>query len=71
MKKFLFSIDYSCGPNRIINEFFNIGIDKRLFGLDSVISIAIRCGLDGPVIQSRSGRDFTQPPRPALGPPIQ
>jgi hypothetical protein len=43
-------------------------------GRDSVVGIATRYGLDGPGIESRCGRDFSQPSRPALGPtqsPIQ
>jgi hypothetical protein len=41
---------------------------------DSVVSIATRYGLDGPGIESRWGRDFPHPSRPALGPtqsPVQ
>jgi hypothetical protein len=43
-------------------------------GRDSVVGIATRYGLDGPGIESRWGRDFSQSSRPALGPtqpPIQ
>jgi hypothetical protein len=43
-------------------------------GRDSSVGIATRYGLDGPGIESRWGRDFLQPSRPALGPtqtPIQ
>ena len=43
-------------------------------GRDSSVGIATRCELDGPEIESRSGRDFPHPSRPALGPtqpPIQ
>jgi hypothetical protein len=43
-------------------------------GRDSAVGIAIHYGLDGPEIESRWGRDFLQPSRPALGPtqpPIQ
>ena len=43
-------------------------------GHDSSVGIATRYGLDGPGIESRSGRDFPHPSRPALGPtqpPIQ
>jgi hypothetical protein len=43
-------------------------------GLDSSIGIATRYGLDGAGIESRWGRDFPHPSRPALGPtqpPIQ
>jgi len=32
------------------------------------VVIATRCGLEGPGIQSRWGRDFPHPSRPALGP---
>ena len=42
----------------------------RLF----VVGIATRYGLDGPVIESRWGRDFPHPSRPTLGPtqpPVQ
>jgi hypothetical protein len=35
---------------------------------DSSVGIATRYGLYGPDIESRSGRDFPQPSRPALGP---
>jgi len=37
-------------------------------GPGSVVGIATRYGLDGPGIESRCGRDFPHPPRPALGP---
>jgi hypothetical protein len=37
-------------------------------GRDSSVGIATRYGLDGPGIESRWGRDFLQPSRPALGP---
>jgi hypothetical protein len=35
-------------------------------GWDSLVGIAIRCGLDGPAIETRWGRDFLHPSRPAL-----
>jgi hypothetical protein len=41
---------------------------------DSSVGIATRYGLDGPGIESRWGRDFPHPSRPALGPtqpPVQ
>ena len=44
------------------------------WGRDSVVGIATRYGLDSPWIESRWGRDFPHPSRPALGltqPPIQ
>ena len=37
-------------------------------GRDSSVGIAIHCGLDGPGIESRCGRDFLHPSRRALGP---
>jgi hypothetical protein len=43
-------------------------------GRDSSVGIATRYGLDGPGIESRWGRDFPKPFRPALGPtqpPVQ
>ena len=41
---------------------------------DSSVGIATRYGLEGPVIESRWGRDFPHLSRPALGPtqlPVQ
>jgi hypothetical protein len=46
----------------------------RSVGRDSVVGIVTRYGLDGPEIESRQGRDFQHPSRPALGPtqpPVQ
>ena len=43
-------------------------------GRDSSVGIATRYGLDGPGVESRWGRDFPHPSRPALGPtqpPVQ
>ena len=37
-------------------------------GRDSVVCTATRYGLDGLGIESRLGRDFPHPSRPALGP---
>jgi hypothetical protein len=45
-----------------------------LIGRDISVGIATRYGLDGPGIDSRWGRDFSRPSRPALGPtqpPVQ
>ena len=45
-----------------------------IMGRDSSVGIATHYGLDGPGIESRWGRDFPHPSRPALGPaqpPIQ
>jgi hypothetical protein len=39
-------------------------------GWDSSVGIATRYGLDGPGIESRWGRDFPHPSRPALGPTL-
>ena len=41
---------------------------------DRAVGIVTRYGLEGPRIESRWGRDFPHPPRPALGPtqpPVQ
>jgi hypothetical protein len=49
-------------------------VTKLNWGRDSVVGIATRYGLDGPGIESRWGRDFPHPSRPALWPtqpPIQ
>jgi hypothetical protein len=49
-------------------------IKSYYLGRDSAVGIATRYGLDGPGIESRWGRDFSQPSRHALGPtqpPIQ
>jgi len=48
-------------------------VTKLNWGRDSVVDTATRYGLDGPGIESRWGRDFPHPSRPALGPtqPIQ
>ena len=43
-------------------------IHRKNVGRDSVVGIVTRYGLDGPGIESRWGRDFPQPSRPALGP---
>jgi len=46
----------------------------KLVGRDSSVGTATRYGLDGPRMESRWGRDFPLPSRPALGltqPPIQ
>ena len=40
----------------------------RQGGRDSSVGIATRYGLDGPGIESRCGRDFPHPSRPAVGP---
>jgi hypothetical protein len=40
----------------------------KLYVYDRTAGIAARYGLDGPGIESRWGRDFPHPFRPALGP---
>jgi hypothetical protein len=52
---------------------FNLALDC-IVGQDNIVGIMICYGLDGPGIESRWGRDFSQPCRLALGPtqpPIQ
>jgi hypothetical protein len=44
-------------------------IISRMVGQDSVVRNAACYGLDGPVIESRLGRDFPHPSRPNMGPP--
>jgi hypothetical protein len=47
---------------------------EMLVGRDSSVGITTRYGLDGPGIESKWGRDFQHPSRPALGPtqpPVQ
>jgi hypothetical protein len=51
-----------------------VTVFERKRGRDSSVGIANRYGLDGPVIESRWGRDFPHPSKPTLGPiqlPIQ
>jgi hypothetical protein len=43
-------------------------VHLNLSGPGSVVGIATGYGLDGPGIESRWGRDFPHPFRPALGP---
>jgi hypothetical protein len=42
--------------------------NSRIVGQDISVGIATRFGLDGPGIESRRRRDFSNPSRPALGP---
>ena len=51
----------------LVEGIFN-SIPKLCVGRDSAVGIATLCGLDGPGIESRWGRDFPHPPTPALGP---
>jgi hypothetical protein len=49
-------------------------VSITIVGRDRVVGVATRYGLDGPGIDSRWGRDFSHPFRPALEPiqpPIQ
>jgi hypothetical protein len=53
---------------------FILFYSTELTGRDSAVSIATHYGLDGPGFESRWGRDFPHPSRPALGPtqpPVQ
>jgi hypothetical protein len=53
---------------------FNLSLIYERWTGDSSVGTATRYGLDGPGIESRWGRDYPHPPRPALGPtqpPIQ
>jgi hypothetical protein len=52
----------------------NVQYQPEYGSRDSSVGVATRYGLDGPGIESRWGRDFPHPSRPALGPtqhPIQ
>jgi hypothetical protein len=58
--------------HRYFKQFLNVSL--VLVGRDSSIGISTRYGLDGQGIESRWGRDFPHPSRPALEPtqpPIQ
>ena len=46
-----------------MDRYCNLGV-----GRDSVVGTAIRYGLDGPEIESRWGRNFRHPFKPALKP---
>ena len=54
---------------QIWNTLFAVPFDflKKTVGRESVVSVAIRYGLDGPGIELRWGRDFPHPSRPAVG----
>ena len=61
-------------PHVSIHQSESVHYKLRMQGRDSSVGIATRYGLDGPGIESRWGRDFPHPSRPALGPtqpPIQ
>jgi hypothetical protein len=60
-------------PVANVPAFYNIQLSCQL-GRDSSVGIATRYELDGPGIESRWGRYFQHPTRPALGPtqpPVQ
>jgi hypothetical protein len=60
--------------NRLVIPVMLYGTKAWIVGRDSSVGIATRYGLDGPGIESRWGRNFSQPFRPALGPtqlPVQ
>ena len=57
--------DYDSFPRHI--WFINQWPSQRFVGRDSSVGIATRYWLDGPGIESRWGRDFPHPSRPALG----
>ena len=44
-----------------------VEVTEGSVGRNSVVGIATSYGLNGPGIESRWGRDFPRPPRPALG----
>ena len=67
-------------PLVIYTKIINMSVTHIIYtlqltvGQDSSVGIATHYGLDGPGIDSRWGRDFPHPSRPALGPtqlPIQ
>jgi hypothetical protein len=69
---------YTSNGLLLMHLYYNLVILRLLtlciVGRDSSVGIATRYGLDGPEIESRWGRDFQHPSRPALGPtqpPIQ
>jgi hypothetical protein len=56
------------------SEYWHMLMLHVYVGQNSAVSIATRYGLDGLGIESRCGRDFPYPSRPALGPtqpPVQ
>jgi hypothetical protein len=65
---------YQCNSILQLCVIFYLDIIFCWVGRDSVVGIATRYGLDGPGMESRLGRYFPHPSRPALGPtqpPIQ
>jgi hypothetical protein len=51
-----------------VEKNFYVNIMCLIVGRDNPVGIAICYGLDGPGIESRWGRDFPRPSRPALRP---
>jgi hypothetical protein len=71
----LFPLTLSLALVSVFQLFLHLVLSSRMntriaswVGRDSSVSIATRCGLDGPGIESRCGRDFPHPSRPAMGP---
>ena len=52
----------------LIQPLFTTSTLNEMVGRNSSVGIATRYGLDDPGIESRWGRDFPNPSRPALGP---
>jgi hypothetical protein len=52
----------------VYNEIHFNNVCPQTYGRDSLVGIMTHYGLDGPGIESRWGRDFLHPSRPALGP---
>jgi hypothetical protein len=69
------------GPRAVLGLVWNlhnkshaVPVSVVTVGRDSSVGIATRYGMDGRGIESRWGRDFQHPSRPALGPtqpPVQ
>ena len=59
------------GRLRYLSSFVYLSFNTIFMAItsrDSSVGMATRYGMDGPEIESRWGRDFPQPSRPALGP---
>ena len=53
------------------NMWENVFCNNLIVRRDSSVSIEAHYGPEGPWNDSRWGRDFPHPSRPALGPPVQ
>jgi len=53
-------------PCKLVAEYLESA--KHTFGTTDVVVISTNYGLDGPWIESRSGRDFLHPSKQSLGP---